>query len=181
MQVIKKSLEGLVEIIPTVYSDERGSFYESFNQQIFEAYGLPSHFVQDNQSFSVKGVLRGLHFQRAPFAQGKLVRIVTGRVLDIAVDIRPDSPTFGKHEIIELDAVRSNMLYLPEGFAHGFVALEDSIFSYKCTNLYNKESEGSIIWNDVDLNIDWQVSHPIVSGKDAQALPFSALLSQTPA
>jgi dTDP-4-dehydrorhamnose 3,5-epimerase len=166
MQVIKKSLQGLIEIIPTVYKDERGYFFETYNQQVFETHGLPTHFVQDNQSFSKKGVVRGLHFQREPFAQGKLVRVVMGRVIDIAVDIRPDSPTFGQYEAVELDAERGNLFYLPEGFAHGFVALEDSIFFYKCTNLYNKASEGGIIWDDPTIKIDWQISSPIVSEKD---------------
>jgi dTDP-4-dehydrorhamnose 3,5-epimerase len=178
MQVIKKSLEGLVEIIPTVYKDERGSFFETFNKQAFETNGLPTHFVQDNQSFSKKGVVRGLHFQRAPHAQGKLVRVIMGRVLDVAVDIRPESPTFGQYETVELDAQRANMFYLPEGFAHGFVALEDSIFIYKCTNLYHKASEGGIIWNDPEINIDWRVSNPIVSEKDLQLPTFKEFLAQ---
>ena len=179
MQIIKKSLEGLVEIIPTVYSDERGVFFETFNRAIFEANGLPTEFVQDNQSFSKKGVVRGLHFQREPFAQGKLVRVIMGRVVDVAVDIRPDSPTFGQYETIELDAIRQNMFYVPEGFAHGFVALEDSIFCYKCTNLYHKASEGGIVWNDADLKIDWQIKNPIVSGKDQQLLAFKQLFQDT--
>ncbi|WP_428658211.1 dTDP-4-dehydrorhamnose 3,5-epimerase [Runella sp.] len=177
MQVIKKTIEGLLEIVPTVYKDERGSFLESYNQQLFEANNLPTHFVQDNQSFSIKGVVRGLHFQRSPHAQGKLVRVISGRVLDIAVDIRPDSPTFGQYEAVELDSKRNNMFYIPEGFAHGFAALEDSIFSYKCTNLYHKASEGGIIWNDPELNIDWQVSNPIVSEKDVLLPTFKTYFS----
>lgn len=175
MQVIKKSLEGLLEIIPTVYKDERGYFFETYNKQAFEAQGLPTHFVQDNQSFSKKGVVRGLHFQREPHAQGKLVRVVMGRVLDFAVDIRPNSPTFGQYEVVELDANRGNLFYLPEGFAHGFVALEDSVFIYKCTNLYNKAAEGGIIWNDPTLNIDWQVTNPIVSSKDLDLPQFDQI------
>lgn len=175
MQVIKKSLEGLLEIIPTVYKDERGYFFETYNKQVFEAQGLPTHFVQDNQSFSKKGVVRGLHFQREPHAQGKLVRVVMGRVLDFAVDIRPNSPTFGQYEVVELDANRGNLFYLPEGFAHGFVALEDSVFIYKCTNLYNKAAEGGIIWNDPTLNIDWQVTNPIVSSKDLDLPQFDQI------
>lgn len=175
MQIIKKSLEGLVEIIPTVYTDERGVFFETFNRTIFEAHGLPTEFVQDNQSFSKKGVVRGLHFQREPFAQGKLVRVIVGRVIDVAVDIRPNSPTFGQYETIELDAVSQNMFYVPAGFAHGFVALEDSIFCYKCTNLYHKASEGGIVWNDTDLRIDWQINNPIVSEKDQQLPAFKPL------
>lgn len=175
MQVIKKSLEGLLEIIPTVYKDERGYFFETYNKQAFEAHGLPTHFVQDNQSFSKKGVVRGLHFQREPHAQGKLVRVVMGRVLDFAVDIRPDSPTFGQYEVVELDATRGNLFYVPEGFAHGFVALEDSVFLYKCTNLYNKAAEGGIIWNDPTLNINWQVTNPIVSSKDLELPQFDQI------
>ena len=175
MQVIKKSLEGLLEIIPTVYKDERGYFFETYNKQAFEAQGLPTHFVQDNQSFSKKGVVRGLHFQREPHAQGKLVRVVMGRVLDFAVDIRPNSPTFGQYEVVELDANRGNLFYLPEGFAHGFVVLEDSVFIYKCTNLYNKAAEGGIIWNDPTLNIDWQVTNPIVSSKDLDLPQFDQI------
>lgn len=166
MQIRKTSIEGLVEIFPRVFEDERGFFFESFNEEAFRKEGLPVNFVQDNQSFSVKGVLRGLHFQKAPFAQGKLVRVIAGRVLDVAVDIRPESPTFGKYEIFDLMASKNNMAYVPEGFAHGFVALEDSIFSYKCTNLYSKVSESGIIWNDPDLNIDWGIQQPIVSEKD---------------
>lgn len=166
MQIRKTSIEGLVEIFPRVFEDERGCFFESYNEEAFRNAGLPTNFVQDNQSFSVKGVLRGLHFQKAPFAQGKLVRVISGRVLDVAVDIRPDSPTFGKYEIFDLTASQNNMAYVPEGFAHGFVALEDSIFSYKCTNLYSKVSESGIIWNDPDLNIDWGITDPIVSEKD---------------
>jgi dTDP-4-dehydrorhamnose 3,5-epimerase len=170
MQIRKSAIAGLVEIFPRVFEDERGIFFESYNEQLFETLGLPINFVQDNQSFSKKGVVRGLHFQKAPFAQGKLVRVITGRVLDVAVDIRPDSPTFGQHEVFELRSETNNIAYIPEGFAHGFVALEDTIFSYKCTNVYNKESESGILWNDPDLGIDWGVENPIVSEKD-QILP----------
>jgi dTDP-4-dehydrorhamnose 3,5-epimerase len=136
---------------------------------------LPVHFVQDNQSFSVKGVLRGLHFQKAPYAQGKLVRVLVGKVLDIAVDLREDSPTFGKYESFLLDAAQQNMAYIPEGFAHGFVALEDSVFSYKCTNTYHKASESGLIWNDPDLNIDWGIANPIVSSKDQELVRMQEL------
>lgn len=168
MQVRETAISGLIELIPRVFEDERGYFFESYNKALFTSKGLPMEFVQDNQSFSVKGVLRGLHMQKEPFAQGKLVRVITGQVLDVAVDLRPDSPTFGQYETFLLDANLANMAYIPEGFAHGFVALEDSIFSYKCTNVYNKESETGIIWNDPDLNIDWGVTNPIVSEKDME-------------
>lgn len=175
MQIRETSIAGLVELTPRVFNDERGMFFESYNEQIFKQLGLPTNFVQDNQSFSIKGVVRGLHFQKAPFAQGKLVRVISGKVLDVAVDIRPDSPTFGKHEIFELSSEKNNIAYVPEGFAHGFVALEDSIFSYKCTNIYNKESESGILWNDADLNINWGVENPIVSEKDAILPTFKAI------
>jgi dTDP-4-dehydrorhamnose 3,5-epimerase len=175
MQIRETSIAGLVELTPRVFNDERGMFFESYNEQIFKQLGLPTNFVQDNQSFSIKGVVRGLHFQKAPFAQGKLVRVISGTVLDVAVDIRPESPTFGKHEIFELSSEKNNIAYIPEGFAHGFVALEDSVFSYKCTNIYNKESESGILWNDADLNINWGVENPIVSEKDAILPTFKSL------
>ncbi|WP_460945505.1 dTDP-4-dehydrorhamnose 3,5-epimerase [Spirosoma daeguense] len=178
MQVRQTAIEGLIELIPTVFEDERGHFFESYNKSLFASLGLTMDFVQDNQSFSVKGVLRGLHMQNEPFAQGKLVRVITGQVLDIAVDLRPDSPTFGQYEAFLLDAKIANMAYIPEGFAHGFVALEDSVFSYKCTNVYNKASESGIIWNDPDLNIDWGVQNPIVSGKDQQLKPLREVFPQ---
>lgn len=178
MQIRKTSIADLVEILPRVFGDDRGMFFESYNEEIFSKLGLPVNFVQDNQSFSKKGVVRGLHFQNAPFAQGKLVRVISGRVLDVAVDIRPDSPTFGKHEVFELSGEQNNIAYIPEGFAHGFVALEDSIFSYKCTNLYNKASESGILWNDPDLNIDWGITDPIVSEKDLILPTFRVLFGE---
>lgn len=168
MQVQRTPIEGLIELIPRIFEDERGYFFESYNKPLFASLGLPMDFVQDNQSFSVKGVLRGLHMQNEPFAQGKLVRVISGQVLDVAVDLRPDSPTFGQYQTFLLDARLANMAYIPEGFAHGFVALEDSIFSYKCTNVYNKTAESGIRWDDPDLNIDWGVKNPIVSEKDQE-------------
>ncbi|ARK09838.1 dTDP-4-dehydrorhamnose 3,5-epimerase [Fibrella sp. ES10-3-2-2] len=170
MQVRQTAIEGLIELIPRIFEDERGHFFESYNKPLFASLGLPFDFVQDNQSFSTKGVLRGLHFQNEPFAQGKLVRVITGQVLDVAVDCRPESPTFGQYETFLLDAKLANMAWIPEGFAHGFVALEDSIFSYKCTNVYNKQAEGGIRWDDPDLNINWGIENPNVSEKD-QILP----------
>ena len=178
MQLRETSIAGLVEIFPRIFEDDRGMFFESYNEEVFERLGLPVNFVQDNQSFSKKGVVRGLHFQNAPFAQGKLVRVVSGRVLDVAVDIRPDSPTFGQHEIFELRSDTNNIAYIPEGFAHGFVALEDTIFSYKCTNVYNKGAESGILWNDPDLNIDWGISDPIVSEKDLVLPTFKSLFGE---
>ena len=178
MQVRQTAIDGLIELIPKVHSDMRGHFFESYNRPLFASLGIPVEFVQDNQSFSTQGVLRGLHFQSEPFAQGKLVRVITGKVLDVVVDIRPDSATFGQHETFVLDAALANMVWVPEGFAHGFVALEDSIFSYKCTNVYNKNAEGGLLWNDPDLGIDWGITNPNVSEKD-QILPtFKALFAK---
>ena len=178
MQIRETSIKGLVEIFPRIFEDDRGLFFESYSEAWFKKLGLPTNFVQDNQSFSKKGVVRGLHFQNAPFAQGKLVRVISGRVLDVAVDIRAESPTFGKYEVFELRSDTNNMAYVPEGFAHGFVALEDSVFSYKCTNGYSKESESGILWNDADLNIDWGVKNPIVSEKDIILPTFKALFGE---
>jgi dTDP-4-dehydrorhamnose 3,5-epimerase len=141
---------------------------ESFNQKRFNALtGLEINFVQDNESMSIKGVVRGLHFQNQPYAQGKLVRVVAGSVKDVAVDIRPESPTFGKHYAAILSSENKRQLYIPPGFAHGFAVLEDrTIFSYKCTNYYNKESEGCLKWNDSTLNIEWGIDNPLISDKD---------------
>lgn len=175
MQVRETPIAGLIELIPRVFDDERGYFFESYNRPLFASLGLPMEFVQDNQSYSVKGVLRGLHLQNPPYAQGKLVRVITGQVLDVAVDLREHSPTFGHYETFLLDSRLANMAYIPEGFAHGFVALEDSIFSYKCTNVYNKAAESGIVWNDSDLRIDWGVTDPIVSEKDQQLRPLREL------
>ena len=170
MQFKQSHIQGLVEILPRVFSDERGFFFESYSKKIFAENGIPFEFVQDNQSFSSKGVLRGLHFQQEPFAQGKLVRVITGKVMDVVVDIRPQSPTFGQHATFLLDSQLNNLVYVPTGFAHGFVVLEDAIFHYKCTNLYNKSAEGGLRWNDPVLGIDWGIGHPVVSEKD-QILP----------
>jgi dTDP-4-dehydrorhamnose 3,5-epimerase len=170
MEVIKAPLKGVVVIKPRVFEDPRGYFFESYNRIAFEKAGLTMDFVQDNQSLSQKGVLRGLHFQNNPHAQGKLVRVITGAVLDVAVDIRKNSPTYGKWFSEKLTAENKWMMYIPEGFAHGFLTLEDNtIFSYKCTNFYNKEAEDSLLWNDPDLGIDWGVTDALLSEKDKQA------------
>jgi dTDP-4-dehydrorhamnose 3,5-epimerase len=166
MEFKESFIKGLFEIQPRVFEDARGFFFESYNKETFAKNGLDFDFVQDNQSFSVKGVLRGLHFQKAPYAQGKLVRVVSGKVLDVVVDLRRNSPTFGRYEKFVLEAEKNNMVYVPEGFAHGFLTLEDAVFMYKCTNLYNKASESGLIWNDPTLNIDWGISEPNVSEKD---------------
>ena len=178
MEVRKTTIEDLIEIFPKIFKDERGFFLETHSSAAFSKAGLNMPFVQDNQSFSKKGVVRGLHFQNAPFAQGKLVRVITGKALDIAVDIRPNSPTFGKWEAFLLDSEKCNMVYVPEEFAHGFAALEDCVFSYKCTNVYDKASESGILWNDPDLKVDWQVTTPIVSEKDQLLPTFKSLFGK---
>jgi len=176
MIVEETKLKGCFLIEPTVFKDSRGYFFESFNQQKFnESIGLNINFIQDNESFSVKGTLRGLHYQKGEFAQAKLVRVIKGIVLDIAVDIRKNSPTFGEHISLELSEDNRQQLFIPRGFAHGFVVLsETAIFSYKCDNFYKKESEGGIIYNDKSLNIDWKLdeSEFIISDKDLRLPSF---------
>lgn len=166
-QIKKAPLAGVLEIFPRVFEDQRGYFFESYREDWLQSQGVNHSWVQDNQSFSQKGTVRGLHFQRGKFAQAKLVRVVQGRVLDVIVDLRKDSSTFGEKYFTMLDSTRNNLMYVPTGFAHGFSVLEDSIFAYKCSNYYNKESEGGILWNDPGLAIDWQVSEPMTSDKDA--------------
>ncbi|OKL41064.1 dTDP-4-dehydrorhamnose 3,5-epimerase [Pontibacter flavimaris] len=164
-------IEGLIEFQPRIFRDDRGYFMETFSMKWFEPLGLRPDFVQDNQSVSKKGVLRGLHFQKPPHAQAKLVRVTTGKALDIAVDLRKESPTYGQHVACVLDAERQNVFYVPEGFAHGFVALEDdTTFLYKCTDFYAPDTEGGILWNDPSLGIDWGIAEPLVSPKD-EVLP----------
>lgn len=178
MEIIETHIKGLFIIKPKVFEDTRGYFFESYNENAFHKAGIISEFLQDNQSLSHTGVLRGLHFQAPPFAQGKLVRVITGAVLDIAVDIRKKSPTYGQHVAIELTEENKTMFYIPEGFAHGFLTLRDhTIFSYKCTNLYQKESEGTVLWNDVDLKIDWNIANPILSEKDKVGTKFNEFVS----
>ena len=174
MKIIKTEIEGLLIIKPRVFEDERGYFFESWSKSIFENAGLDINFVQDNQSLSSKSVVRGLHFQNPPFAQGKLVQVLKGSVLDVAVDIRENSASYGKHVSVLLSGENKTMFWIPPGFAHGFSTLEDNtMFSYKCSGVYNKESEGSLMWNDTDLNIDWQIKNPIISEKDQNSELFT--------
>ncbi len=178
MEVIKTAIEGLLIVKPKVFADARGYFFESYNADVFKNNGITANFLQDNQSLSQAGVLRGLHFQAPPHDQGKLVRVITGAVLDVAVDIRKNSETYGQHVTIELNEENKTMFYIPTGFAHGFLTLRDNtIFSYKCTNVYHKPSEGCILWNDSDLNIHWNVSHPLLSEKDLEGTPFKEFVS----
>lgn len=172
MNVVKTQLEGVVILEPKIFEDERGYFFESFNQREFEKNILKTNFVQDNESKSKYGVLRGLHFQRGEFAQAKLVRVVVGKAMDVAVDIRKESKTFGKYVAVELSDQNKRQLFIPRGFAHGFVVLsQEVIFQYKCDNYYFPESEGSVIWNDKTINIDWKIPQKdiIVSKKDENA------------
>ncbi len=177
MKVKSTPLQDCYIIEPTVFEDDRGYFFEKFNEKTFEELtGQNGHFVQDNISKSSYGVLRGLHLQKGEHAQAKLVSCLEGKVLDVAVDLRPDSPTFGKWYSIELTAENKLQLYVPRGFGHGFSVLsKTAVFSYKCDNFYNKESEGGVLWNDSDLNIDWQLpkNDVILSEKDMVMPAFS--------
>ena len=169
MKVVKTEIEGVVIIEPRIFADSRGYFFESFSQREFEEKVCKTVFVQDNESNSSYGVLRGLHFQKPPFAQSKLVKVIKGSVLDVAVDIRRDSPTFGRHVAVELTEENHKQLFLPRGMAHGFVVLTDEVvFQYKCDNYYAPQSEGAISWDDPDLNIDWRIASDkmILSEKD---------------
>ena len=169
MEVIKTAIEGLVIIKPKVYGDARGYFFESFSQREFEEKVRKINFVQDNESMSTYGVMRGLHFQRPPYTQSKLVRCVKGRVLDVAVDIRKGSPTYGQHVAVELTEDNHRQFFVPRGFAHGFVVLSEmAIFQYKCDNFYAPEADGGISIKDESLGIDWQIptENAILSEKD---------------
>ena len=172
MKKIETALAGLFVLEPKVFEDERGFFFESFNAKNFETFGIPTVFVQDNISRSKKNVLRGLHFQD-PKPQAKLVRVSEGIVWDVAVDIRPKSKTFGQYVGIELSSENKKMLFIPEGFAHGFCVLSDTAdFHYKCTDFYSPKDEKGILWNDSDLNIAWPIKSPIVSSKDQVLIKF---------
>ena len=178
MELIKTPINQLFILKPSIFKDQRGYFFESYNQQLFTKLGLQYTFVQDNQSMSKKGVIRGLHFQNPPYAQAKLVRVIQGEILDVAVDLRKESDTFGQHYQVHLSAENQLQLLIPEGFAHGFVALEDNtIVQYKCTQFYKKEAEGTLIYNDPDLNIDWGIDHPITTEKDLQGVSIKELIS----
>lgn len=178
MEVIETGIKDLIVLKPKVFKDDRGYFFESYNQQTFQNAGINELFTQDNQSLSGKGIVRGMHFQSPPHAQGKLVRVIKGAVQDVVVDIRKNSPTYGKHFSIELSEENFLMMYIPTGFAHGFATLRDNtIFSYKCTDTYHPEVEGGLPWNDRDLNIQWMVENPILSEKDNKFQPFSLFIS----
>jgi dTDP-4-dehydrorhamnose 3,5-epimerase len=178
MQFTEGPLPGLLVAEAALLTDERGYFFESFHAERFAAAGIAGPFVQDNQSLSNRGVLRGLHFQNPPHAQGKLVRVIRGAALDVVVDIRKDSPSYGQHFKIVLDDRTHRMLWVPPGFAHGFVALEDqTVFYYKCTAYYHRPSEGGVLWNDPALGIDWETDRPTVSAKDRALASFDSFVN----
>lgn len=171
MNFVKTLIPGIVIIEPKIFGDHRGYFLESFNQKQFEENVQKITFIQDNESKSTRGVLRGLHFQKPPFSQAKLVRCIQGKVLDVVVDVRKNSPTYGRHITVELSEENKKQLFVPRGFAHGYSVLEDNtIFAYKCDNYYHPKEEGGIIYNDIDLSIDWllKVDETILSKKDKQ-------------
>jgi dTDP-4-dehydrorhamnose 3,5-epimerase len=179
MEVKKTFIEGLLIIQPKVFEDARGYFYEPYNKKAFQEAGITDEFVQDNQSLSQHGVVRGLHFQNPPFAQAKLVRVTQGAVWDVAVDIRKNSPTYGKYFGIELTETNKVIFYIPKGFAHGFATLQDNtVFSYKCSDFYDKASEESIVWNDPNIGIQWNIKDPILSDKDRNGKQFIDFKSQ---
>lgn len=182
MNIIETPIQDLFVFEPKIWKDSRGYFYESFSQRVFEQAGIDVNFVQDNQSLSQRGTLRGMHAQANPFAQGKLVRVIQGKVVDVAVDIRKNSPTYGKHFAIELSADNHKQLWVSPGFLHGFLTLEnDTIFAYKVTNYYDKDSEIGVMWNDPTLNIDWAAyldpSEFLLSDKDLVLSDFASLKS----
>ena len=176
MKILKTELEDVLIIEPDFFPDSRGFFFESYNKKKYEDAGMNFEFVQDNISKSNKGTVRGLHYQVGEFAQGKLCQVLTGSVMDVAVDIRSGSPTYGKHVAVELSGANHKQIWIPPGFAHGFSVLEDdTIFSYKCTAFYSKIDERAILYNDAELNIDWKIKEPIVSEKDLEAKKFSEI------
>jgi dTDP-4-dehydrorhamnose 3,5-epimerase len=178
MKIEETSIPDILVIQPDIFEDNRGYFFEFYNKKKFQQIGIDPDFVQDNQSLSHKGVLRGLHFQIAPYEQGKLVRVIQGSVNDVVVDLRKDSSTFKKYFSTILSAENNLMIWIPPGFAHGFYTLENNtIFTYKCTNYYNKEAERGIIWNDPELSINWGDANPMVSEKDASLPTWLKCLS----
>lgn len=177
MDFFKPSIEGLLVFTPNVFNDNRGYFYESYNKKIWESAGITTEFVQDNESFSTQNTLRGLHFQKPPFAQAKLVRVLEGAVWDVAVDLRQNSPTYGKWYGVELSAENKKQFFIPRGFAHGFSVLTTTAkFAYKCDNFYNKESEGALRFDDPEISLDWKIdlSKAILSEKDLKNPLFVA-------
>ena len=178
MIITPTPIKNLLILEPQIFKDDRGYFYESYNKNRFSELGINDVFVQDNQSCSKKGVIRGLHFQIPPYSMTKLVRVVKGSVMDVAVDLRKDSPTYGHHFSVLLSEENHKQFYIPVGFAHGFVTLEDdTVFAYKCSQFYHKESEVTILFDDPTLKIDWGVKNPIITEKDKQGILFQHFIS----
>ena len=180
MEIIRTEIEGVVILVPRIFRDARGYFFESFSVREFEEKVARTIFVQDNESCSSYGVIRGLHFQKPPFTQAKLVRVIKGAVLDVTVDLRKDSSTYGKHVAVELTEDNHRQLFIPHGFAHGFAVLSDEVlFQYKCDNYYTPQSEGGILWNDPDLQIDWRIpaDKVVLSEKDTRHPMFKDYIS----
>lgn len=180
MKFLETTIEGLSILEPCLFSDDRGYFFEAYNQRVFNEQFGEVVFVQDNESKSSRYVVRGLHFQKPPFAQAKLVRVIKGAILDVAVDIRVGSPTYGEYVAVELSEENKRQFYIPSGFAHGFSVLsEEAIVQYKCDNFYNPSSEGALLWNDSSLDIDWRIPHDraIISAKDVENPSFEAFKS----
>ncbi len=181
MPFIETPLPGIIIFEPAVYPDERGFFFESYNKKLFQSHHIPDEFVQDNQSYSVYGVIRGLHYQREPYTQSKLVRVIEGEILDVVLDMRAGSPGFGKTYSILLSAENRKQIYVPRGFAHGFSVLsEKALITYKCDQFYNKQSEAGILYNDTALNIDWQIpsNKELVSPKDIHLPGFNPSVTE---
>jgi dTDP-4-dehydrorhamnose 3,5-epimerase len=176
LDIVEKRIDEIIVLKPKVFGDSRGYFYEQYREDVLHSLGIKEPFVQDNVSKSVKNTIRGLHYQVGDFTQGKLCHVLHGKVLDVAVDIRFGSPTFGKHYSIELSDENHLFYWIPPGFAHGFAVLSDvALFHYKCTSYYNKDSERSILYNDPDLAIDWKTENPVVSDKDLLGTKFSEI------
>lgn len=176
MNIIETKIKDVLIVEPQVFADDRGYFFESYQYNKYKKAGIDAVFVQDNESKSDKGVIRGLHMQLNPMSQGKLTRIIKGRVWDVAVDCRPESPTYGQHVRVELSEDNKRQLWIPRGLAHGFEVMEDNtIFAYKCDNYYSKEHEVSVLYNDPDINIAWETSDPVMSGKDQKGIAFKDL------
>jgi dTDP-4-dehydrorhamnose 3,5-epimerase len=179
MKINYFDIEGPFEVIPRILEDDRGIFFESFRAEDFSKLGLNKPFVQDNESFSKKNVLRGIHFQMKPHEQAKFIKVAYGKAFDVAVDLRPGSKTFGKSIAIVLDSNVHNMFYIPEGFGHGFLALQDCVLQYKCTAYYHPESDTGLRWNDPDLNIKWPIENPILSKKDKELPTLQSFIRNT--
>ena len=176
MEIVQTGFDGLLELLPKIHGDQRGYFVETYRESLIRSVDINDTFVQDNQSYSEKGVIRGLHFQVMPTPQAKLIRVVMGKVLDVALDLRSGSNTFGKYYQCFLDDIECKMLYIPNGFAHGFLALKKTILQYKCSSYYDPDAQRGVLWNDPDLNIKWGIDNPMISDKDKDLPHFAEIV-----